>query len=146
MMRRRLLIAIAFVTATAACGDGGGPALVADGEPRASYTITVAADDKGTDPRTWTLECDPSGGDHPDAAAACGVLAASDDPFAPVPSDMACTQIYGGSGVATVTGTRDGAAVDARFTRTDGCEISRWDALGAVLPGPVPGQPTDQPL
>ena len=37
--------------------------------------------------------------------------------------------IYGGPGKATVTGTLDGAAVDATFTRSSGCEIDRWDRM-----------------
>ncbi len=37
--------------------------------------------------------------------------------------------IFGGPGKATVTGTLDGAAVDATFTRANGCEISRWERM-----------------
>ena len=37
--------------------------------------------------------------------------------------------IFGGPGKATVTGTLDGAAVDATFTRSGGCEIARWDRM-----------------
>ena len=49
-----------------------------------------------------------------------------------------CTQQYGGDAVVEVTGAvlaADGGPVDvsARFTLTDGCEIDRWDRLGAVL-------------
>jgi hypothetical protein len=27
--------------------------------------------------------------------------------------------------------------VDLQLSRTDGCRISQWDRLGALLPGPV---------
>ena len=51
----------------------------------------------------------------------------------PTAADGICTQQFGGPQPATVTGTVDGDQVDATFSRTDGCEISRWDALDAVL-------------
>lgn len=44
-----------------------------------------------------------------------------------------CTQIYGGSEEAEVTGTRDGEQVQATFSRQNGCEIDRWDRLAAVF-------------
>ncbi|MGZ4660154.1 MAG: serine protease inhibitor, partial [Arthrobacter sp.] len=48
-------------------------------------------------------------------------------------SDRACTQQYGGPQKATVTGSVDGVAVDSSFARTNGCEISAWDAAKNVL-------------
>jgi hypothetical protein len=41
--------------------------------------------------------------------------------------------VYGGPQVAEVRGTWDGVDVDARFQRTDGCEIARWDRLAPLL-------------
>jgi hypothetical protein len=58
--------------------------------------------------------------------------------FEPTASDQACTEIYGGPGKATVKGTLDGAAVNATFTRSNGCEISRWEkmvSLGLIPAG-----------
>jgi hypothetical protein len=55
--------------------------------------------------------------------------------FEPVPRDVACTEVYGGPAVAKVTGLIGGDSVTARFRRTDGCEIARWDRLGFLLPG-----------
>lgn len=60
------------------------------------------------------------------------------DPFAPVPPDTMCTQIYGGDAVVETTGVVRGAdgqevQVGARYTLTNGCEIDRWGRLGAVL-------------
>jgi hypothetical protein len=76
----------------------------------------------------WSLACDPAGGDHPDPEAACRLLDELENPFAPVPADQACTEIYGGPQTAHVTGTFRGEPVDAEFDRTNGCQISRWDA------------------
>jgi hypothetical protein len=53
--------------------------------------------------------------------------------FAPVPPDMMCTTIYGGPDQALVTGTLDGRKVYARFKRTDGCEIARWNRLAFLF-------------
>jgi hypothetical protein len=85
------------------------------------------------DERTYTLVCDPAGGDHPDAEAACRTLSELDDPFAPVPPDVMCTEVYGGPQTATVTGTFRGDPVHAEFSRTDGCEIARWDKHASLL-------------
>jgi hypothetical protein len=53
--------------------------------------------------------------------------------LAPVPADMMCTTIYGGPEQALVTGTLDGRRVSARFKRTDGCEIARWNRLAFLF-------------
>lgn len=88
----------------------------------------------GFTPGTWTLTCQPTGGDHPDPPAACAVLDEVDpDVFEPVGDDQACTMIYGGPERATVTGHIGDMAVDAEFSRTDGCEIDRWNRVSALL-------------
>ncbi|WP_199423268.1 SSI family serine proteinase inhibitor [Actinotalea solisilvae] len=99
----------------------------------AELTITLDETGSGTS-RTLTLTCEPPGGDHPDAAAACAALAlAGPTAFEAPPRDEMCTEQYGGPQVATVEGTVDGAPVSARFSRTNGCEIGRWDALAPLL-------------
>ena len=118
----------------------------ANGEPTAEPTgtppsdtgtsVTIVLDETGSGAsRTLELTCDPPGGDHPDPAAACAALTAAGGAaaFAAPPRDETCTEIYGGPQVAFVEGTVDGQTVRARFSRTNGCEISRWDALGPLL-------------
>lgn len=100
--------------------------------PATELTITVRTGPEAAE-RTYTLTCDPAGGDHPDPEAACRALDELADPFAPVPTDVMCTQVYGGPQTAVVTGTLRGEPVDARFDRTDGCQISRWDEHVAIL-------------
>lgn len=101
-------------------------------------TVTVDQGDGKTE--TWTLTCDPTGGTHPDAAKACAALAAKgEQAMPPVKPDMMCTQIYGGDQTATITGRWKGDAVNASFSRKNGCEISRWDALEGLLPGAAGG-------
>jgi hypothetical protein len=58
--------------------------------------------------------------------------------FEPTPQDVACTEIYGGPATARVTGRLEGRTIDARFSRNNGCEIARWDALEWLL-GRAPG-------
>jgi len=104
----------------------------------ADLTIVVDATGEGAT-QTFTLTCSPDGGDHPDPAAACAALAqAGVEAFAPTPRGVACTEQWGGPQVATVQGTVDGEQISARFDRTDGCQISRWDRLTAVF-GPDAG-------
>jgi hypothetical protein len=101
-----------------------------------SLTITYIEDIKRPDDRVrWTLECDPASGTHPRRVAACRELARLGwRVFRPVPKDMACTQVYGGPQVAIVSGRVNGRAVWARFSRADGCQISRWARVPSLLP------------
>ena len=82
----------------------------------------------------WVVP-DPAGGTLPRPAAACRRLRALARPFAPVPKDAACTQIYGGPQVARVTGTFEQQRVWVRFKRTDGCEIARWNRVRFLFAG-----------
>ena len=110
------------------------------GEPSGGVTgagatelTVVVRPGRGNQEWTYSLVCDPAGGDHPDPEAACRVLEELDAPFAPVPPETMCTEIYGGPQTAAVTGTLRGEPVDATFDRTNGCEIARWDQHAAVL-------------
>lgn len=87
----------------------------------------------------YTLVCvdgkpDPES-NHPTADAACSALKENAALLSPSPKrdDQVCTEQYGGPQEATVTGVVDGVSVDAAFTRTNGCEISAWDAAKDVL-------------
>lgn len=139
---RRALAALTLVATltTAGCAGGDDTVSVEPGDTTtsggAATELTVELDEAGTgETRTFTLTCDPAGGDHPDPEAACRALAEAGGvaAFAPVAADMMCTEIYGGPQTARVTGTVDGEPVDTTFSRTDGCEIARWDALAVLL-------------
>jgi hypothetical protein len=84
----------------------------------------------------WTLRCGPASGTLPQPARACRRLAALTNPFAPVPDDAVCTQVYGGPQTARVTGSFRGRPVRARFARGNGCEIARWRRVGFLFPFP----------
>lgn len=108
-------------------------------------TVTYKAD-QDAKAMSWHLQCDPPGGDHPRAADACALLSAAviegRDPFAPTPKDQMCTFIFGGPQTATVEGTWNLNKVKASFSRANGCEIARWDALGPLL---EPQKPAEAP-
>jgi hypothetical protein len=111
----------------AACGDEAKSAGGSD-----ATKLTVRVDGDGTGPaKARTLELDCSNGEHADACAAAAKLSAAD--LAPTPADSACTQIYGGPETATIKGTLNGEKVDAKFSRTDGCEIHRWETAQPLL-------------
>lgn len=129
------LVVAATTVWLAGCGTTGGGDVTTDPPPGREITelTVVVRDAPGSRVRTFTLVCDPAGGDHPDPEAACRSLGEMKDPFAPVPSETMCTQVYGGPQTATVTGTFRGEPVDAEFSRTDGCQIARWDKHAVLL-------------
>ena len=115
-----------------------------DGVAGDHLTVTVADSGNGSD-GTHDLQCGPAGptgGTHPDPAAACERLdelaGNGQDPFAPVPDGTFCTMQYGGTATAHITGTWHGRAIDASYRLTNGCEISRWRQLVPVLPATTP--------
>lgn len=55
------------------------------------------------------------------------------------PTDVACTEIYGGPETARIVGTIGDKAVDTTVDRANGCGIDDWDRLLAdLLPEPLP--------
>lgn len=128
------LAAVAMLIVVAACGTGEPDA--PDGpDPTIGPTLTISVvAAEGADPQAYELTCDPPGGDHPQPEQACAAIeAAGATVFDPVPKDQVCTMIYGGPQTAKVTGTYAGARVDAEFSRTNGCEIARWEKLGTTV-------------
>lgn len=122
------------VTLLAGCGGGGGSSDGA-GSHKADLKVTVWPNGLGGDDVSWQLQCDPVGGDHPDAEAACATLAALKAPFAKVKPTPRCDEIPGATPeVARVEGTYRGKTVDEMFDRSSGCVFERWDRLGPVFP------------
>ncbi|WP_327125812.1 SSI family serine proteinase inhibitor [Streptomyces sp. NBC_01727] len=114
-----------------------------DGTEKTQLRVMVSDSGDREADGVYELRCLPAGGTHPVAQQACDRLAelaqptdrnGGTDPFRPVPADAMCTQQFGGSATARVTGTWQGQHVDASFNRTNGCEIARWNTLRPVLP------------
>lgn len=96
----------------------------------------------------YTLRCNPNRSSrHPNAAAACALLNRSGRAvFAPTPKGAMCTMIYGGPQRARVTGSWGKIRINARFSRENGCEVTRWNRAIPLLgmPQPTPS-PTPSP-
>ncbi|MFF9149431.1 SSI family serine proteinase inhibitor [Streptomyces sp. NPDC014861] len=144
---RRPVLATALVTALAAglAGATAGAAVAVPLPPLPllsppdSLTVAVTGSGNPDAEGSWKLTCgDRAGSDHPAAERACerleGFARAGEDPFAPVPADRMCAQVYGGAVTAQVTGTWQGRRIDARFSRANGCEIARWEGVEPLLP------------
>ena len=100
----------------------------------ASLHFTVWPQGPGGSSKSWTLNCTPARGTLPHPVRACTKLARLTDPFAPVPADVACSQIYGGPQTALVTGRFRGKAIRSRFNRHDSCQVARWDRVRFLFP------------
>jgi hypothetical protein len=128
----KFALVLACLAALGAVGCGGDdneeqPAAV---NSIAELTVTVDPDgDGGAKPKTATVKCGPAS-DSKECAALADMKA---DVFEPVPGNVACTQQYGGPETAQVTGTFKGRQVDAKFSRVNGCEISRWEKMSPVF-------------
>ncbi|MEC5192747.1 MULTISPECIES: SSI family serine proteinase inhibitor [unclassified Arthrobacter] len=125
-------------TKTPAPSPSATPVPSGPGQGNAELAITVKPSATGT-PANFTLVCVdgvPSAeSQHPAAAAACTAVKNNAALLSPEPraTDQACTQQYGGSQEATVTGVVDGRPVEATFSLRDGCEIAAWNAAKDVL-------------
>lgn len=130
-MTRALALTALITLLLAGCGgsdDAGGSSAIA-------LEVTVWPSGEAGDSITWTLRCEPTGGDHPDAEEACSALTAVEDPFGPVAPPQQCEEIPGGDdGVAVVEGTYRGREVDSRFSRESACVAGRWDRIAPVFP------------
>ena len=120
-----------LVLLAAACGESD-EAGQREG-PATSVEVTLWPEGRSGANQRAVLECGPVGGSHPHAQEACAALESEADALEPVPGDVACTQIYGGPEEARIAGAVRGNAVDSMFSRTNGCEIDRWDRLAPVL-------------
>ena len=131
------MIALAAVGCGSDAGEekaaGGGAAAEERPGPATEVTITFWPEGKGGPSREATLTCEPTAGTHPDPERACALLAADPGALQPVPPDAVCTMIFGGPEEAEIVGVVNGQDVHATFSRTNGCEIDRWDRLAGVI-------------
>ncbi|YCQ26750.1 subtilase-type protease inhibitor [Arthrobacter sp. Z4-13] len=117
------------------------PAAPSSGPGKGNAELAITLKPSAGEPEVhYTLVClngapDDAESKHPSPDAACSALKANAALLNPTPqrADQVCTEQYGGPQEAAVTGVVDGVPVDAAFARTNGCEISTWDATKDVL-------------
>jgi hypothetical protein len=132
-MRGLALFAI-VAAALVACSSGSA------GGVGTSLRVTFWEDGTGKPDAVWTLRCGPPRGSLARPARACRNLATGGARlFAETPPNVACTQLYGGPQKARIVGIVGGRRVWTTVSRTDGCEIARWQRLSPWLlpPGGV---------
>lgn len=117
------------------------PSTSAEPARTALLTVTVRQTAEAK-PETYVLECangavGPATTLRGPEAACAAVLALGAEFFTAEPDpDLMCTQQYGGPQTAEIQGTINGVEVSTSFSLTDGCQITRWNALEPVL-GPA---------
>lgn len=124
------MVGVAVVFALAGCG-GSSEVSGSDTGPATALTINLDVDGPGGKPAEGkTIEC---GQGSSDGATDCGLLRLVPAVPPPTPADEACTEIFGGPEVLTLSGTLRNKQVDAKLTRANGCEIARFDPFVPVL-------------
>lgn len=124
-------------------GAGDGPSTNPEATPdEGTFNIELrvkVTPQPGAEPHEYILQCDgttPSDASNvPKPEEACALVEKSAQAlfFTQADPTLQCTQQYGGPQTATVSGSVDGRPVQVEFARTDGCEISRWNALEPLL-------------
>jgi hypothetical protein len=115
---------VAAILPSPGYGGGGGR-----GEPGAKLAVSYMAAAGFAD--EVKLECDPAGGGHPHAAAACAELAAvGGDPERIEPAHTACMMIYQPI-TAQVLGEWRGTPIWWQHRYGNSCEMKR--ALGVLV-------------
>jgi hypothetical protein len=129
-MAPRILVCCVLSLALASCGEDEREAAAPDGEPVAQLVVTVDPDGRGPEPPKETrLSCST-----PRESTVCADASALEpSDVEPVDAATACTQLFGGPETALLHGRVRGRAVDARFSRSNGCEIERWDNVAELL-------------
>ena len=113
----RFALVLVVLALVAGCGEDDETEAPASQPALADLTVVV-------DGKTTEVRCASA-----DESKLCGAVGDIDPKtFEPVPGNVACTQQYGGPETATVKGTLNGDPIDAKFSRENGCEITRWDA------------------
>ena len=70
-MRRALALTALIVLVPAGCGGGSDSSGDTSAGAAIVLTLTLWPNGEAGDSVTWTLQCDPTGGDHPDPEEAC---------------------------------------------------------------------------
>ncbi len=118
--------------AAAGCGDSrdarSGDAF-AEGDSSLAITLDPDGPDGPQDEMSKELDCE-DGSKDPACQVVREVKVGDLDPVSP---DTACTELFGGPDTASLEGTIEGEDVDVELTRSNGCEIERFEAALPLL-------------
>lgn len=107
--------------------DDAAPA--GNGSTSAALQVDVRETGSGAPSASLALACPVDHFANNDVRAACLLVSDSPDVITTPAETAGCTAVAGQPQTATISGTIDGANVDADFSRTDTCEIDRWNAV-----------------
>lgn len=128
----RLALVVTAALLFAACGsdEPTTPATGGGSDELANFVVTVDPDGAESE-AAKELQVTCKAPTDSDLCGAAAGLSAAD--LAPTQTEVACTQQFGGPETATIMGTLRGEPIEASFSRTDGCEIARWDKVSPLL-------------
>jgi hypothetical protein len=127
------LLCLIALTVLAGCGEDDEERTAAPPPAGTVADLVVSVDPDGRDGNGPVREAEVRCADAADSPACRAIADLQAVDFEPPPDNIACTQQYGGPDTATVRGTLRGEQIDARFSRTDGCEITRWEEVAPLL-------------
>jgi hypothetical protein len=117
----------------------GGYAALSNHPSNSISNITISYHPSPSSQVTFRVSCmsHSISGTHPNRKAICAAIAKQGARlFAPVPAGTACSEIYGGPQTATISGTIKGHKINSVFSRTDGCQVARWNTARAFFAFP----------
>jgi hypothetical protein len=131
MAHRLVLLLCALAALAVGCGEDEDEATAPP--PRAGTALVVRLDADGprgsARPKEATVRCRE--GDTSRACRTAERLTTAD--FGPPPDNVACTEIFGGPETARISGRLRGEPVSTILSRSDGCEINRWETFAGLL-------------
>jgi len=138
-----LILTAALALGAGACGDEDETGVGEDPAGGAvSFMVTLDPDGPDGKRRQLAEEVGCEAGSDDVVCQAVAELDPAD--LAPASPDAACTELYGGPDTVSLEGTIRGEQVDVELTRSNGCEIERFDAavpvLQALFPDYEPGE------
>lgn len=133
---RAILLGALAAAALAACGEQA--AGVSAAPAKRSIALTISFDSGAGKVMRGTLSCRrgrqrATGVARPAARSCSRVRRLAAFLTTPPPRDRVCTEIYGGSETARVTGSIDGQRVSRRFSRRNGCEITDYNRIARAF-------------
>ena len=132
MIRAAPFATFLAVVVLAGCGGGDDePGTSPPAGPTAAELDFVYRADDSAEPERITLSCPGSDRAADETCRELGRVPAGT--FDPVPAGTACTEIYGGPETLRVSGRLGDETIQSGFSRVNGCEIARWDAVSPVL-------------